>query len=81
FKIEAEYGGECESSYAALPQNNKPERISGRMRDVLALLIDECFDGEKRPTKIAEMLEALAKEKWGKDLTISKDTITNWLKR
>lgn len=81
FKIEAEYRGKEEPSSVALPQNNKPERISARMRDVLALLIDECFDGEKSPTKIAEMLESLAREKWEKDFTISKDTVRNWLKK
>lgn len=81
FKIEAEYGGECESSSAALPQNNKPERISARMRDVLALLIDEYLgDVKNQPTKIASALEAIA-EKKGKNFSISKDTITNWLKR
>ncbi|RVS38464.1 hypothetical protein [Escherichia coli] len=70
------------------PQDNKltqskpkSERVSGRMRDVLALLIDEYLsDVKDQPTKIAAALEAIA-EKKGKNFTISKDTITNWLKR
>ncbi|EAB6122118.1 hypothetical protein D6Q91_10230 [Salmonella enterica subsp. enterica] len=59
--------------------NPEPERISARMREVLALLIDAHFNGEKRPTKIAALLEALARER-GENFTISKDTIRNWLK-
>ena len=59
----------------------KSERVSGRMRDVLALLIGEYLNDVKdQPTKIATALEAIA-EKNGKKFTISKDTITNWLKR
>ena len=80
FKIEAEYGDEGESSSSVPHQNNKPERVSGRMREVLALLIDEFFDGEKSPQKLANMMMSIA-EKRGEIFTISKDTVSNWLKK
>ncbi|EOV4659923.1 hypothetical protein ACONVD_004380, partial [Escherichia coli] len=82
------FGISTETDSKSTPQDNKlthskpkSERVSGRMRQVLALLIDEYLsDVKNQPTKIASALEAIA-EKKGKKFTISKDTITNWLKR
>ncbi|OSK32955.1 hypothetical protein EAMG_03500 [Escherichia coli M056] len=80
------FGTPPETDSSLITQDNKltqskpkKERISASMRQVLALLIDECFNGEKGPAKLAILLEALAKEK-GKNFTISKDTVSNWLK-
>ncbi|EFE1580221.1 hypothetical protein PX993_002053 [Escherichia coli] len=82
------FGTPTETDSKSTSQDNKlthskpkSERVSGRMRDALALLIGEYLsDVKDQPTKIATALEAIA-EKNGKKFTISKDTITNWLKR
>ncbi|EMB7581192.1 hypothetical protein VAD58_002541 [Escherichia coli] len=74
------FGMRRQDEHKSHAQVQKTERVSRPMRLALSLLIEEYCDEKCRPTKIAEMLTTLAKKKGMKDVSFSKDTITNWLK-
>ena len=73
------FGSPPETGGKLTQSKSKPERISKPMRLALQLLIGKFCGENLEPSKVANILTALAEEK-GESYTFNDDTISNWLK-
>ncbi|EHX1216282.1 hypothetical protein K3Q90_000091 [Escherichia coli] len=73
------FGSPPETDGKLTQSKSKPERISKPMRLALQLLIRKFCGENLEPSKVANILTALAEEK-GESYTFNDDTISNWLK-